>query len=129
MRHGYVLVTVIYQGHLALEVVDVALQTLPGFHLDREELVTVPLKFPPRSKLVEKCISHVMKVPELVPRERVKPVVGDSLEAGWERSAEEKIVVSVNCHFVLILAEMLEGVRGSRVVVEVSIRISSGSRA
>jgi len=41
---GYVLIAAVYQGHLALKVIDVVLQTLPGFHLDREEIV-VPLKF------------------------------------------------------------------------------------
>ena len=33
---GYVLITVVYLGHLALEVIYVVLQTLFRFHLDRE---------------------------------------------------------------------------------------------
>jgi len=68
-------------------------------------VVAVPLEFPPRSKLVIECVGYLMKVSELVPQERVKPVVGDSLEAGRERPAE-KIVVSVDRHLVLILAKM-----------------------
>jgi len=59
---SYILATVVYQGHLALEVVDVVLQALPGLHLNREEMVTVPLKFSPRSKLVVECVGHVMKL-------------------------------------------------------------------
>ena len=54
----YVLITIVYYGHLALKVVDVVLQTLPEFHLDREEVVVVPLEFSPRSKLVEKCVGQ-----------------------------------------------------------------------
>ena len=61
---SYVLATVVYRGHLALEVVDVVLQALPGRHLNREEMVIVPLKFSPRSKLVVEYVSHVMKVSE-----------------------------------------------------------------
>ena len=44
--------TVVYQGHLALKVINVVLQTLSSFHLDCEEVVVVPLDFPLRSKLV-----------------------------------------------------------------------------
>jgi len=65
---GYVLVTIVYQGYLALKVIDVVLQTLHGSYLDREEVVDVPLQFSLRSKLVKECTSHVMEVLELVPR-------------------------------------------------------------
>ena len=61
---SYVLITVAYLGHLALEVVDAVLQILPGFHLDRKEMVVIPLKFPPRSKPIVECIGHIMKIPE-----------------------------------------------------------------
>ena len=47
--NDYILVTVVYQGHLILDVVDVILQTLPRFHLDGEEMIVVSLKFSPRS--------------------------------------------------------------------------------
>ena len=43
-----ILVTVVYQGHLVLDVVDVILQTLPRFRLDREEMIVLSLKFSPR---------------------------------------------------------------------------------
>ena len=69
-------------------------------------MVVVSLKFPPRSKLVEECVSYFMEASEGIPQERVKPVVGDSLEAGWERSTEKEIVVSIDRYFVLLLAEM-----------------------
>ena len=40
-------------------------------------------------------------------------MVGGTLEAGRERPIEEKIVVSMDRHFVSELAEMKEGVGGS----------------
>ena len=60
--NGYVLITVVYQGHLTLKVVDVILQALPEFHLDLEEIVVVPLEFSSRSKT--SCSSHIMKTPK-----------------------------------------------------------------
>ena len=45
-------------------------------------------------------------------------MVGDSLEAGREPSTEKKVIMSVDHHFVLVLAEIKEGVKGSPVVVE-----------
>ena len=86
---GYVLVAVVHQGHLVLEVINVALQTLLSFHLYREEVVAIPLKFPPRSKLVV-CIRYLMEVSERFPRKRVKAVVGDSFDAGRECSVERR---------------------------------------
>ena len=61
---GYVLVAIVYQGHLIWEIGNVVLQTLSSFHLDCEEVVVVPLKFPSRGKLVVERISYFMKVPE-----------------------------------------------------------------
>jgi len=48
---GYVLATVVYQGHLVLKVIDIILQALSRFHLDREEMVVVLLEFLSRRKL------------------------------------------------------------------------------
>ena len=45
-------------------------------------------------------------------------MVSDTLETGRERPKEEEVIMSVYCHLVLELAEMKEGVGGSRVVVE-----------
>ena len=39
--NDYVLITVVYQGHLALKVVDIALQALLRFHFNYEEMVVV----------------------------------------------------------------------------------------
>jgi len=61
---GYILVTAVHQGHLALEVNNMALQTRPSFHLDCEEMVVVPLEFSPRSKLIVECIYYFMEAPE-----------------------------------------------------------------
>ena len=41
-----------------------------------------------------------------------------SLEAGRECPTEEEVVMSIDCHFILELAEMQEEIGGSRVVVE-----------
>jgi len=67
--NDYILIAVVHQGQLALEIINVALQTLPSFHVDREEVVDVPLKFSPRSKLVVECVGYFMEAPERVPRE------------------------------------------------------------
>ena len=45
-------------------------------------------------------------------------MVGGTLEAGRERPTEEKVVVSMDCHFVSELTKMKEGVGGFRVAVE-----------
>jgi len=58
-----------------------------------------------------------MKILEYIPREQIKPVVGDPLEAGRKCSTKE-VVVSVNCHLVLVLGKMKEWVGGSRVVIK-----------
>ena len=103
---SYVLVAVAHQDHLALEVINIALQSLPSFYLDREEVVDVPPKFPPRSILVVECASYFMKISERALWERVKPAVSDSPEAGRECSTEKEIIVNVDRHLVLVLAEM-----------------------
>ena len=54
-----------------------------------------------------------MKIPEQIPRERIELVVGDPLEARWECSAEKEVIVDVDRHLVLVLAEIKEWVGGS----------------
>jgi len=83
------------QGHLTLEIINIVLHALPGFHLDCEKVVVFPLEFSPRSKLIVKCIGYFMKILERIPRERIKPVVGDPLEAGRECSTEKEVIVSI----------------------------------
>ena len=82
---GFSLIAAVYQGHLTMEVVNVVLQTLPSFHLDCEKVVVVPLEFSPRSKLAVKC-----------------------MVTSWKCSVEKEVVVGVDCHLVLVLAEMKE---------------------
>ena len=43
--YDYVFIAAVYQGHLALEVINVVLQTLPSFQLYNKEVVVVPLEF------------------------------------------------------------------------------------
>ena len=45
-------------------------------------------------------------------------MISSALEAGREHQTEKEIVISINRHLVLELAEMQERVGGSRVVVE-----------
>ena len=45
-------------------------------------------------------------------------MVGGTLEARREHPTEEKVIVIMDCRFVLKLVEMKEGVGGSRVAVE-----------
>ena len=95
----------------------IVLQAHPTFHLDCDEVAVIPLKFSPRSKLVVKRIGYFMKILERIPQERIKPVVGDPLEAGCGCSAEE-VIMGIDCHLILALAEMKEWVGGSRVVIK-----------
>jgi len=59
---GYILVAVVYQGHLTLKIDNVVLQTLPNFYLDREKVVDVPLKFSSRSKLVVIRVGYLISL-------------------------------------------------------------------
>ena len=45
-------------------------------------------------------------------------MIGNPLKTGWECSAEKKVIVSVNHHLVLVLAEMKEWVGGSDVAIK-----------
>ena len=45
-------------------------------------------------------------------------MVGGTLETGREHPTKEKVIVSVNHHFVLELVEMKERVEGSRVAIK-----------
>ena len=103
---------------MTLEIVYIVLQAHPTFHLDCDEVAVIPLKFSPRSKLVVKRIGYFMKILERIPQERIKPVVGDPLEAGCGCSAEKEVIMGIDRHLILALAEMKEWVGGSRVVIK-----------
>ena len=45
-------------------------------------------------------------------------MIGGTLETGREYPIEEKVIVSMDRHFILDLAEMKKGVERSRVAVE-----------
>jgi len=101
-----------------LKIVNIILLALPDFHLYCKEVVVVSLKFPQGSKLVKKCLVHLTKISERIPWERIELVVGDRLEAGWECLIEEEVIVGVNRHLILVLAEMKEWVESSRIVIK-----------
>ena len=115
---SHVVIVVIHKGHLALEITDIVLEALSGLHFDCEEMIVVPLKFPPGGELVKECICDVMKAPKRVYWERIEIVIGDPFEIGRECLAEEEVVVIVNRHLVLELAVIQEGFGGSQVEVQ-----------
>jgi len=57
----YVFITVVYQSHLALKIVNIVLQALLWFHLNCEEMVVSPLKLSPRSKLIVESVSYIIE--------------------------------------------------------------------
>jgi len=65
---GYVFIVVVPQRHLALEIVDVALQALPWFHSDREDIV-IPLELSPRSELIIEAFNYIIEILKGVLRE------------------------------------------------------------
>ena len=95
---------------MTLEVTGILLETLPKFHLDGKEVIVVLPQLPSGSALVVEILLHLLEVPERLPRERIEPVVGDTFETGQEYTTQERVIVGVNRHLVLVLAEMLDGV-------------------
>ena len=58
---NHIIIAVIHQGHLALEIIDVVFETLPGIHLDREEVIDIFLQLSSGSILVEEGLLHLFK--------------------------------------------------------------------
>ena len=56
---SYVVIAVIYQGHLALEITNVMFEALFGLHLDRKKVIAVLLKLLSRSVLVIESLLHL----------------------------------------------------------------------
>ena len=54
-----------------------------------------------------------------MPREKVKPIVGDAFETGWEHITQEEVIMREDLHLVLILSEVLDEIGRPRVVLEV----------
>jgi len=81
-------------------------------------MIDVLLKLTLRSILVVEDLPHFFEVLEWAPQERVEPIEGDALEAGWEHAAQAAIFVGVNHHLVLVLSKMLDRVGRSGVAVE-----------
>ena len=81
-ERGYsnIVATVINHGHLALKIIDVALEGLSWLHLDCEEVVVVPLALLPRGVLVEEDVANLLKDSERPQWEGIKPVQGRALE-------------------------------------------------
>ena len=61
---SYILIAVIYQGHLTLKVIDIVFDALIGLHLDCEEVIVVLLKLKTRGILVVEGLPHLFEVSE-----------------------------------------------------------------
>jgi len=68
-------------------------------------MVTILLELPPGSELVVEGTNYIFKTLEEVLWERIQSMISSSLEAGRERPTE-KVIMSINRHLVLELAEM-----------------------
>ena len=75
---NHVIVAIIHQGHMVLKITDVMFEALSGLHLHHGEVIV--LKLLSGSILVIESMFYLFETPERVPRERVKPVVGDVFE-------------------------------------------------
>ena len=56
-------------------------------------------------------------------REQVESVVGSTFETGGEHATEKKVVVRVDCHLILVLPEVMDGINHSGIVFEARIAI------
>ena len=45
-----------------------------------------------------------------MPQERVKTIIAGAFETGWEHATQEEVIVRVDCHLVLVLSEVLDGI-------------------
>ena len=79
--------------HLTLKITDI--------------LFVLPL-LPLRNILVVEGLLQLPKVPKRLPREQIKSAIGDAFKTGWEYTAQEQVIVRVNRHLVLVLAEVLD---------------------
>jgi len=61
---------------------------------------------------------HLLKASERLSWECVEPVVGSTIQTGWEHMTQEQVVVRVDCYLVLVLTDVLDGVSHSRVALE-----------
>ena len=64
----------LYTSHLALQISGILFEAIPKLHFDGEEVVVVLLEPPSGSVLVVEGLLHLLKAPERLPREPVKPV-------------------------------------------------------
>ena len=59
---SYVFITIVYQSHLILKIVDLTLQALPWFHPNYEEMVATPLELSLRSELIVEGVSYIIEL-------------------------------------------------------------------
>jgi len=69
-------------------------------------MAAILLKLSPRSELVVEGVHYVFEASEGVLRESIEPIISGSLEPGRERPTEKKVIVSINRHLILKMAEI-----------------------
>ena len=103
---------------MALKITDIVFEALSGLYLDCEEVVDVLLELSLESTLVIESMLHLFEAPESLSRECIEPFIGSALETKWEHATQEQLVIRVDCHLVLVLPEILDGIGRPRVVLE-----------
>ena len=93
-----------------MKITNILFETLPGLHTDGKEAIVFLPRLPSGSILVVESLHHLPKVLKRLSLERIEPVVGSVHETGWEYTSQENVVIRVNRHPVMVLAEMLDGV-------------------
>ena len=69
--------------------------------------------------MIVEGLSYLFDVPERVARKRVEPVIGDPLEIGGKHPAHKEVIVRIDCHLILVVSKMLDGVSHIGVKVEI----------
>jgi len=116
---SHVVIAIIHQGYMALETIDVMFEALSSLHLDHEEVIDVLLELPLGGILVIEGLLYLFETLERVPQEIVEPIIGGAFEIGWKHTAQEEVIVKVDCHLVLIPPEVLDGIGRPKVSLEI----------
>ena len=61
---SHVIIAFIHRGHLALKITDTVFETLPGLHLDYEEVIVIFLLLSLGSVLMVESLLHLFKALE-----------------------------------------------------------------
>ena len=59
--------------------------------------------------VVERMLD-LFEATKILSQEYIEPIIGSTLETRWEHITQEQVIMRVDCHLVLILTEVLDGV-------------------